>query len=112
MIYRGTTPTHIFSFPFDPNELSSIYITYTQRGNIIIEKTIDDIEFDTVEETMKVTLSQEDTLAFFGANPRIRTVDTTVFIQVRAGFANGEAWASEIMKDRVGDILKDGFIEA
>lgn len=106
-MFRGTTPTNTFTTTIDLSEMSVIYISYKQRGEVKIEKTKEDITFteETVDEAttyvMSVQLSQEDTLAL---------VDTPVEIQVRAKNSGGTAIASEIIKVPVERILKDGEI--
>lgn len=109
MIYRGTTPTHIFSCPFEQQEISRIYITYMQQNQIKVEKVLNDITFNN-DGTMEVSLTQMDTLLFNRYTPDDRTADSMVLIQIRARLTNGEVWASEIIRERIGDILKDGQI--
>ena len=48
---RATTPKHVFLFDADPSVYSKILITYQQNGAIVLEKTKDDLTFDTVEDT-------------------------------------------------------------
>jgi hypothetical protein len=54
MIYRGTTPIHIFSFPFTEDEVRVVYISYFQKGKIKIEKSKNDITFDEANGTIEV----------------------------------------------------------
>ncbi len=97
---RGTTPTHIFTTDIDLSEATEIYITYSQKDNVIVEKTIDDMDIS--ETKLVVGLSQKDTLLF---DDRCK-----VEIQIRAIFADGTAIASNIMSIPIGKILKDGEI--
>ncbi len=59
---RGTTPKHIFTVPFDVNNLSKVRVIYAQDYNVIFTKT----EADCVLEgnSISVTLKQEDTFKF------------------------------------------------
>lgn len=110
MIYRGTTPTHIFSFPFDENQISAVYITYMQKGEVKVEKDISQITFNSTEQTIEVKLTQEDTLSFDKYGPYDTAKDSMCLIQVRALTTDNEAWTSEPVRERIGDVLKDGII--
>ncbi|MDV3427649.1 MAG: hypothetical protein LIR50_11615 [Bacillota bacterium] len=39
---RGSTPTNIFNLNFDLTD-ATVYVTYSQKGKVIIEKTNSDI---------------------------------------------------------------------
>lgn len=110
MLYRGTTPTHVFSFPFKQEEVDVLYISYFQKGQIKVEKDLSDVTFDPALETIEVDLSQEDTLSFEKYQWLDRARDSLILIQIRVKLLNGECWASEVMKERLGDVLKDGMI--
>ena len=97
---RGTTPTHTFKSPVDFTTVDVIYVTYSQDGRKIIEKSKEDIEI--TEDTLTVTLSQTDTLAF--------STIGEVEIQVRAKFPDGSALASNVIKTQACKILKEGVI--
>lgn len=110
MIYRGTTPTHLFYFPFNQSEVQALYISYSQKGRIRIEKDISDVSFDLVNNLVSVQLTQSDTLSFDDCSTFEFLQQSMVLIQLRVLLNDGTAWASEIMKERVGNILKDGVI--
>lgn len=105
---RGTTPTNRFYMDIDLSS-AKVYLTYAQGGNVVFEKTGDDLIFaseavdDETQYIMSANLTQEDTLALKS--------DKQVRIQIRAVFVDGKSVASEIMEVTVGDILKDGEIE-
>ena len=99
-IIRGTTPTHVFNTDVDLSDCEEIYVTYAQKGTVIINKYIDDLEL--TSETVAVTLTQTDTL-------KLDTV-YNVEIQIRALFDDGTAIASNIIAVDVKRILKDGVI--
>ena len=103
MSRRGTTPTHIFKSNADLETVSELFVTYKQDG-IRIEKTLSDVELETEDEmtTIKVTLSQEDTLGLRASG--------YVNIQVRAKYPDGKAIASNIVEAPVKSILKEGII--
>ena len=98
-MYRGTTPNNIFSVDIDLTGAEVVYITYSQKGETVIEKTIDDITI--TSESLTVTLTQAETL---------RLKEREVEIQIRARFPNGDAVASEVIKTTAGRILKEGVI--
>lgn len=39
---RGTTPTLEFTLPFDTSLIAEMYITLTQNGTTMLEKTLSD----------------------------------------------------------------------
>lgn len=100
-MWRGTTPTHVFYMPdeFSDAAFTDIYLSYAQRGKVILEKTLADI---TVSGTsLTVSLSQADTLLFhYGP----------VQIQMRGKLAGGRALASNIIHTNAREVLKDGEI--
>lgn len=97
---RGTTPTHIFETDVDLTNFR-IYISYKQRGSVIVEKTNEDCTITSTSVTVK--LSQEETLRF--------NIDAPVKIQIRAVAGSGDAIASSIIDTSAHEILKDGVIE-
>ena len=99
---RGTTPVLEFTLPFDTDLLEEAYVTISQRGTVVIEKSIDKC---TLEHNMlSVKLSQEETLELI-AQRNLRAE-----IQLRVLTRDGEALASNIETVDVGRILKDGVI--
>ena len=97
---RGSTPTNVFTVPMDLHN-ATVYIDYEQNGQIVLEKTNDDMTFDSDPYTITIELSQEDTLKFKPG---------TVCVQIRYVFANGDADASNIIKTTFERIIKDGVI--
>lgn len=95
---RGTTPTLVLRLPQEI-AFDRLYVTFSQRGSVVVEKTLDDVAIDGAQ--IAVPLTQADTLAFAG--------DTAVELQLRAT-ASGMAYASRIVRVAVSDILKDGEI--
>lgn len=106
---RATTPKHSFIFAEDPAQFEKILITYKQGGNIVLEKTQDDLTFEEQEnpcsgETEHVAwyrLSQEETKLF---SP---TGGGTCQVQVRVLTPGGEALASDKKNISVQDVLND-----
>ena len=96
---RGTTPINTFKTNIDLTG-ATVFVTYTQRGRIILEKTGADLEIS--EDAVITRLTQRDTLGFDAIQK--------VSIQIRYVFPDGTAGASNIMTASVGEILKDGEI--
>ena len=93
---RGTTPTLTFTLPIDASKISCLFVTFCQRGKIILEKNIDDCELD--KEILKVTLSQKETLSF-----EVGRID----IQIKLKTEDGSVMASDIEIANVEKCLKD-----
>jgi len=96
---RGTTPTNTFKTNIDLTG-ATVFLTYSQRGKVVLEKTGDDLEI--TAEAIVTRLTQKDTLGFDALQK--------VSIQIRYVFPDGTAGASNIMTASVGEILKDGEI--
>lgn len=88
-MYRATTPTHIFTLPFDTSLLKEIRVTYATEGkDIILQKTEADCTLDGSD--IKIELTQEETLLFEAQN--------RVLIQLRVLTTDGKVMASEIWR--------------
>ncbi len=95
---RGTTPTHTFTLPFAAGDITLLNIAYAQRGEIVLEKDLNDCTVS--DNTLSVTLSEQDTLMFDAS-------DSKVEIQLRAAVGERRL-ASEIITTTARRILKDG----
>jgi len=100
-MWRGTTPTHTFTLPegVKSSDFSVIYITYSQNGEKVLEKTGAALTLET--NAIKVVFSQEDTLKF---------EQGPVKIQLRGKMPDGQAVASNIISTTAKEVLKDGEI--
>lgn len=107
MIIRGTTPTHVFHIPFSIDGVVAAYITYAQDDRIVIDKRIDEVNADVFTNTITASLSQEDTLAFSCGK---KYSDNIVLIQIKLLYENDIVCISDPIRDKVGDIVKDGRI--
>lgn len=96
---RGSTPTNIFNVNVDLRG-ARIYITYSQSGKNLVEKTGEDIEV--TDRQLTTVLTQEETLRFKPGPARI---------QIRYVRENGQADASNVIETCAEEILKDGEIE-
>lgn len=98
---RGTTPTLTFNLPCAVSLIQSLYITFEDKsGETVLEKTLADC--DTADNSVSVTLTQEETLLF--------KERTEIRLQVRALTTEGDAVASRIYTMPVKEILKEGVI--
>lgn len=98
---RGTTPTHIFTVEFDTSEITLLNVAYSQDGEVVVEKSLDDCTIE--PNKIIVNLTEEDTLKF-------TNLDSIVEIQLRVGIGDAR-YASDIIKVRVGRLLKDGELD-
>lgn len=106
MIIRGTTPTISFNIntELDLAEIAEVWVTFkTRPGSIPREKTYtkDDVVIDAENSRINLYLSQEDTLYF---------TNTPYNIQIRLRMNDDMAYASSIIEEQIGRILKDGVI--
>lgn len=94
---RATTPTHRFTLPFDYAQyVKKILITYSQRGEIVLEKHENDVQID--GNIVSYKLTQEETKLFSNGDVRI---------QVRVLTLNNEALASEKYSVHIDNVLND-----
>ena len=100
MIYKGCNCRCIFPFPYPRSEVSTLYVTFQEKGETVVEKELADCDF--LEEKIAVKLSQEETLRF-GNN-------VTVKIQIRGKLIDNTAIKSNIMQTYTDKVLKDGVI--
>jgi hypothetical protein len=137
MLYRGTTPYHSFTLPLSIDEIVELYVTYWQNGEVVLEKDINDVELTPIEqdnnsfitdtnigddmsgnnqfyeeEEIKacqatVHLTQEDTLKFKFYPAAEKNIAA---IQIRVLDGEDEAYASEVINERIYGVLKDGVI--
>ena len=97
---RGTTPVITFNLPFDVSTIKNCEVYFSQNDVLLITKTMSECVLD--GKILVTTLTQADTLSF--------DEDEKLQIQVRFVFTDGTVDATEIIKGRVGKILKDGEI--
>lgn len=91
---RATTPTHIFTIPFDVSLLKEVRVTYQQKGKTVLKKTEEECNLN--GNQISVTLTQEETTKFEVGS---------AFIQLRVLMADGTVSASQIMNDVVTESL-------
>lgn len=94
---RGTTPTHIFTLPFDSGEISQLRLTYSQDGVTVFEKN--ETEVNRAGTQLEYTLTQTESLAF--------TEQKAVEIQLKIKTIDGTVVASKIMRTNVSTVLNE-----
>lgn len=99
IVYKGTTPTHSFTLPFDAIDADVIWMTYSQKGREFFTFNKEDLTLNGKE--VSVRLTQEHTLMFFAGEE--------LKIQIRA-LRGVDAICSDEVFLRVKGILKDGVI--
>lgn len=108
MITRTTTPEQVFYSAFPLNEVMDFIITYTQNGNIILNKQPTDCIVDTTANTISIRLSQEETKLFtYNAKDINKNM---IEIQLKILTNDNIVMASTIVKQRVEKILNDDFM--
>lgn len=99
---RGTTPTLTFTTPYAADMVQSGFLTFEQRGAVVLDIPLSDQSVTVSDNAIAVTLTQEQTLAMSIAAP--------CEAQIRAILTSGKAVASNIVEIPVCAILKDGEI--
>ena len=98
---RLTTPLLEFELPFSTGEISILNIAFKQRGRVVLEKGLSDVELQKTVLLLKLT--QEDTEKLIG--------DEYMNIQLRCVLFGDEAIASDPIETYVDDVLKDGVLK-
>ena len=98
-IIRGTTPPITVRFNFDASIITTLYLTISQNGAMVIEKDIADGAVD--GNDIVFTLTQAETL--------LLEEGVAALLQVRFLTSDG-AFASSMVDLSVGGILKEGAI--
>lgn len=98
-MYRGTTPTNVFTVDVDLTDAEVLYVTYKQGSRVAFEKSKSGVIVEA--DRLTVTLSQIETLSLSPGD---------VDIQIRARFGNGSAIASNVIHTTANAVLKDGVI--
>ncbi len=110
MIIRGITQTQFFHIPFSWCDIDKMYCTYSQNGQVVLEKDIECMRYDEEKDCVQLELSQYDTLSFLKVGIPSVPQKSLIYFQIRVLLNNGEAYASVPVQDRVYDVLKNGII--
>lgn len=107
MIIRGTTPTVVFNVKteLDLSDVVELWITFKPKSadprHRDMTYTLEDVTIDPLLKTISLFMSQEDTLAFN---------EKPYNVQIRLRTSDDLAYASSIIEEPIGKILKDGVI--
>jgi hypothetical protein len=93
----GTTPINNFELPFDGSVIKEIEITYSQQGDVVLQKHKSDCTIEGNKISLK--LSQADTFLFVEGK--------IVEIQLRILSMNDEVIKSDIIKTIPTECLSD-----
>jgi len=130
MITRYTTPYHYFILPIKRDLIQTVYITYSQNGTVLFEKSsangqidligaseVNNAEISIEEELIQSTstdtfaiihLSQEDTFQFQHYPAEEKNI---TLIQVRVISTDGGSYVSRVIRDRIYGTLKEEVID-
>ena len=103
-MHRGTTPTVVIRLNtyVDLSDLASCWVTFTSRvDGKELSFGMDSLVIDPEIQTIRVLLSQEDTIFF---------IDGLINVQLRLKTNDGLAYASRIKAITLEPVLKDGVI--
>lgn len=98
---RGTTPTITLNLPFNVSTVRNAEVYFAQNDGLVFEKDMEDCVLSGT--TLAVTLTQSETL--------LLNDDEKLKVQARFVFTDGSVDATEIIKGKVKEILKDGEID-
>ena len=99
---RGTTPTLIFTTPYQADLIEGGSIIFSQRGIVFMEKHIGDEAVEVDDYVVKVTLTREETLAM--------TEVDKLKMQLDLDLRSGKNAVSNVLREPVGEHLKGGGI--
>lgn len=103
-MHRGATPTLICDFNIPIDTLTGLSVVFAQKGNIILEKTLQDVEI-VDDKTMNIYLTEAETLSFETDDLKRAYVD----VQFRMAYGDKRV-ASDIMQVIIKPIMKDGAL--
>lgn len=103
-IIRGTTPTITANVrsSIDLSQVDDIWVYIYQQGSVVINKGISDVDIDTDLKTIKISLSQEETLSL--------KADTAAIFQIRLLLSSGIALATLAANVAIREVYKGGVI--
>ena len=97
---RGTTPTHIFTLPFEKELLADLRINYLQDNKKVLTKGKNDVTISGNDVTLMLT--QEETFLFKeGKN---------VEVQLKIKTTDGQVLNSDIIEMRIDKSLDNEVI--
>lgn len=101
MIYRGTTPTLTFEFPFSVSSIEKCILSFAQNDEVLLEKNLTDFRVQN-DKILTLKLTEKETLLFDSQK-------IWVSMQFKVGI-NGNVVISTTMNTEVSDTLNDGVL--
>ena len=100
-IYKGSTQTFRFRFPYVENQVTNLAVIFAQNGECRLEKNIDDCELD--GDILEVTLTPQETNLF----------SHKLYLQTQLYYKlyTGETKATEVSTFSVHRVLRDSTFE-
>ena len=101
-MYRGSTPRYnIYISGMQISDLANLQITFTQKREIKIEKSLSEMTIDTEANTASFSLTQEETmdLEVGMVDKQIRVIDTS-----------GQVTLTRIFRERVEPNVREDLI--
>lgn len=101
-IFRGTTPKFIFTLPnsITIDDILNVELVFTQNDEIIIAKKLGD--FNTSNNQLTITLTQEDTLKLKGNSP--------LYYQIKVLLNDESVITSDIITNMVYNSLSESVL--
>ena len=103
-IIRGTTPTITANVRSDIelDNVTQAWVYIYQQGEVVIDKTGTNVDIDSTHKTIKIHLSQVETLSL--------KADVGAIYQIRLKLSSGVALATLAANIAVKEVYKDGVI--
>lgn len=101
-IRRGSSPSLLFHTPYRASLIEDGYLTFSQRGAVVLEKRFTDGSISVLDGALVVDLTQEETL-------QLTEVDTCL-IQARYILQYGKTAGSGVWEVPILGVLKGGEI--
>lgn len=105
-MYRATTPTHTFTLPIDTSTCKEILVTYKQNRAKLDKHYQDSLlpSGMTLDgDKVIIKLTQAETLMF--------NRDKPAYAQVRVLTSDDSAYASQMFKVSVNDVLNEDILQ-
>ena len=100
---QGSTPNLFFTTNADCSQMDKIKIVFSQKGEIILKKTLDDITIKGNGHLIQTFLTEEETLLFKEEN-------NPIIMQIVMG-KGAARYPSDYIYATVTDLLEEGKLE-
>lgn len=97
-MYRASTPTHKLNIPWEESEITDLWLTYSQSGDVVLEKRYKSGDFTISDNVWSVTLTQDEANLF---------KSDTAEVQVRVLLQDGASIPTKIFRLPIFAVLND-----